>query len=354
MQICHVLGSNIPHHNRTLLTFFLENSELYSLVQHHEFYVVGEPIDTVKQLPIRYFKRKGELAYYLLQLHRKENKRFYFFHGQFNHHIWLMILFGLLSSQHIGWHIWGADCYEQSNKLRFKLFYPIRRMAQRRITQVYGTQGDLVFFNKINPSASQTQLYFPAKEWKGTSEENDKNSESLTILVGNSGDPANLHVDTLYKIKSVFGKKVKLLIPMGYPANNERYIDTVSNVAKALFEEENIFILHEKLDFEDYYQRLRKVDLAYLGFERQQGIGTITLLIKLNIPFVLNDKNPFCLDLDQQNIPFVKVSELVREQYDFIDNIRKQLKQVEYKNIAFFEPQLQQNWQNLLTSLNRI
>ncbi len=349
--LIHVLGADLPHHNQTVLRFF--NDVLVTISPHtREFLVVSQDqalLSAFPELTITLYPTKQAMTAAVLAKARARRTQRFFFHGQFNARLWIALLTGGLKSSQVSWHIWGADLYEASRAWKFRLFYLLRRKAQKRVGQVFATRGDLGYFHRRNPQVPGELLYFPTRmdpTLNNLTTRNPAAHEKLTLLVGNSGDRSNQHIAALRNIAAKFGDTVRVVIPMGYPNNNDAYIAEVRQVAEQLFSPEHIQLLTENMEFSAYLTLLQQCDAGYFIFERQQGIGTLCLLIQAGIPCVLSRKNPFWQDLQEQMIPFLFTDDPLDE--SVIRTAQQALHSVDKQHIAFFNPGYVDGWRKAL------
>ncbi|MFP1455426.1 TDP-N-acetylfucosamine:lipid II N-acetylfucosaminyltransferase [Escherichia coli] len=131
---------------------------------------------------------------------------------------------------------------------------------------------------------------------------------------------------------------------MGYPPNNEAYIEKSSGGA-GVIQRRKSTNSERKTKIDAYLALLRQCDLGYF-LARQQGIGTLCLLIQAGIPCVLNRENPFWQDMTEQHLPVLFTTDDLNE--DIVREAQRQLASVDKNTIAFFSPNYLQGWQRAL------
>ena len=96
-------------------------------------------------LHITFWPDKAALTKAVVAKAKADRSQRFFFHGQFNTGLWQALLSGGIKPSQFSWHIWGADLYEVSRGWKFRLFYPLRRLAQARVGCVFAARRSQLF-----------------------------------------------------------------------------------------------------------------------------------------------------------------------------------------------------------------
>jgi dTDP-N-acetylfucosamine:lipid II N-acetylfucosaminyltransferase len=113
---------------------------------------------------------------------------------------------------------------------------------------------------------------------------------SKNILIGNSADPSNNHLDVFSKIANYnFGDR-KLFVPLSY-GGSTAYKNIVIARGKQLFGD-NFVPLLDFMTLEQYNKILASCGFVIFNHIRQQGVGNVVALGFLGAKLFLNSKSP--------------------------------------------------------------
>lgn len=206
------------------------------------------------------------------------------------------------------WLLWGGDLYphigrelldpqtsELVDELGLELQKPeesteqrknlvLRQGAIRRISSVvtWNTGDNRLlrdyFFTAANHLSFvyQNNIEFDVLDHQLESEARDK--DRLVIMVGNSGFPANNHIDVFQWLSSFKEEDFKVIVPLSYGLPH--YIKHVIDKGKQLLGDKFV-PLTKYLDTASYAQVLRQVDVAIMNHNRQQAASNIFALLYL-------------------------------------------------------------------------
>lgn len=164
----------------------------------------------------------------------------------------------------------------------------------------YGAEGEHIkCFNY--PSNIYKEYDVPPKQHSG-----------INILVGNSADPSNDHLEVFYKLEAFKDQDIRIYTPLSY--GNPNYAKNIIQQGKQRFGDK-FEALTEYMPFNEYLEFLGKMDIAIFNHRRQQAFGnTITLLglgkkVYLNSVSTLNgvfkEFEISTFDVNEVNIDFL-------------------------------------------------
>lgn len=229
-------------------------------------------------------------------------------HGLFDQDIVRLLALMPWLAKKCYWVMWGGDLYAYSRKrkkIREHIDEFMRRLVISRIGHLvtyikgdyqlaekwYGATG------KYHECLMYTSNTFDERIAKNAGSNLAANG-TTNILVGNSADPSNNHIEALEKLLPYRNQDINIFVPLSY--GDEAHARYVEDIGRRWFGEK-FFPLTEFMPFDDYIKLLGGIEIAIFNHNRQQAMGnTITLLGLGKKIFMRNDVSQwdFLRDLD--------------------------------------------------------
>jgi hypothetical protein len=119
---------------------------------------------------------------------------------------------------------------------------------------------------------------------------NERVNNQPNILVGNSADPSNNHLEVFLELSKLDLQDRKVYVPLSYSGNSQ-YKENVLQVGRELLGS-NFYPLLDFMTLEEYNKILLSCGTLIFNHVRQQGVGNIITLGYLGATLFLNAKSP--------------------------------------------------------------
>ena len=263
---CIVLDKFIPPFIDFLKRNFDYNNHHF-LFLHQEFYDYGLQPDK-QNIWITDFNSENDFTLFL----KKADKLI--IHGLWSEYLIDFLYRNAYLLKKSYWVMWGGDFYfpERQSDKKKKV---IRKMGNL-ITDVVGDYELAKQWYKAKGKIYRSFMY-PSNLYKDVPKK-DVIKHTANILIGNSSNPTNNHIDALEKLKDLKDENIKIFIPLSYGGGSEEYISEVIKTGQSIFKDKFIPLL-EYIPYEEYIQFLNSIDIAIFNVNRQQAMGNIITLL---------------------------------------------------------------------------
>ncbi|MGC8770571.1 MAG: TDP-N-acetylfucosamine:lipid II N-acetylfucosaminyltransferase [Brevinematia bacterium] len=197
------------------------------------------------------------------------------FHGLWDFYsIFLMLLQPWLFKK-CYWVMWGGDFYFPEEQPWW------RKTAIRRIRHcVAFLENDFEIIKTLyggkNKKFYECFMYPNSVKLSEASCYSEKNKNFVNLMIGNSATETNKHLEIFNLIKKYSNKNVKIFVPLSY--GEESYKEFIIDKGKEIFGK-NFIPITEYFDLDDYFNFIKKIDIAIFGSLRSQGLGNIISLL---------------------------------------------------------------------------
>jgi dTDP-N-acetylfucosamine:lipid II N-acetylfucosaminyltransferase len=235
----------------------------------------------------------------------------------------IVFFFCFFSLKKMHWIVWGGDLYGFS-KLSFIHQYFKRFLIKKMggIVVLVDKDGDIAR-EKLNLRADfkiEQCLFYTStilnRKLKALSDTTLMSSLNggTNVLVGNSANPSNKHIEMIRKLKALSDNneitELNVFCILSY-GGNEDYKKQVIDFGINAFKDKFV-VISDYIPVMEYNYLLSKIDIAFFGMERQQGLGNIFVLLEYGCTVYLNGNSSTAKWLNHNEVNYFDI-ELAQE-----------------------------------------
>lgn len=219
-------------------------------------------------------------------------------HGMFSSHLLYLLMLQPWLLKKCYWTIWGGDLYIHQVKKkdwRWKKNEWVKQFVIPRLGHlITHIRGDYELAKKwYGAKGVWHECFMYPSNLYHESPAQDTPHDGINILLGNSADPSNNHIDALEKLRPYAAKNIRIFCPLSY--GDAEYAKQVADYGKIIFGEKFNPLL-EFMKFDDYKKLLARIDIAIFNHKRQQGMGNTTTLLGMGKKvFMRDDVTPYSM-----------------------------------------------------------
>lgn len=253
----------------------------------HFFLMISKEKENASHANVKSARRTvfSRLKHYAEAVWRMHQAKIIVLHGLSDRKLTFILFFMPWVLKKCYWVIWGADLYSYqlgSRNLTWKVkeFFrrPVIKNMGHLVTYIdgdvtlarkwYGAKGIhhecfMYLSNVVNPDAISTT-------------HPQHNESGLNILLGNSANPSNNHIEAMKHLLPYKDQNIKIFVPLSY--GDKEHANMVISKGREWFGEK-LVPLTEFMAFNQYLEFLKSLDIAIFNHQRQQAMGNIITLL---------------------------------------------------------------------------
>ena len=329
MDILHVMTQQNAHINLSILHMLRDYQAKFSADTHRvitsnpELLKINDTNIPVKYLPGIY--RSG-LRQYLQQMNKAD---LIFLHNNDSFQLFRLLFTPKKINRKTIWCVWGVDLYDYREfrwrtslseflkmalnragqwliNLRARGYYAIGidyKYDAIKVYQRFGS-GVRVLFTP----------YLHGNRLAGVDTERQRTAdEPLRVMVGHSAHPFLDHVKLLRQLQKFKEENIILCLVLAY--GSESYRDEVIAEARAMYGENQLQIITDRMDADAYDRFLDRIDVAVFSQRAQAAMGTIYKLMLKKKKLYLDKEGIIWKTMLLENIRFDTIDQIKRQNF---------------------------------------